>query len=82
MHLTPKEEDKLKLLTLGLIAERRLNKGAQSRQPLGSIPPIPYPFSSTSRQNRCCTPLFNVNRPPNIMLLQSKNLPFGRLPTK
>ena len=27
MHLTPKEEEKLKLLTLGLIAERRLNKG-------------------------------------------------------
>lgn len=27
MHLTPKEEDKLKLLTLGMIAERRLQKG-------------------------------------------------------
>ncbi len=27
MHLTPKEIDKLNLLTLGLIAERRLNKG-------------------------------------------------------
>ena len=27
MHLTPKEQDKLTLLTLGMIAERRLQKG-------------------------------------------------------
>ena len=33
MHLTPKEEDKLKLLTLGLIAERRLNKGLKLNYP-------------------------------------------------
>ncbi len=26
MHLTPKEQDKLTLLTLGMIAERRLQK--------------------------------------------------------
>ncbi|MDE6341784.1 MAG: urease subunit gamma [Muribaculaceae bacterium] len=33
MHLTPKEEDKLKLLTLGLIAERRLQKGLKLNYP-------------------------------------------------
>ncbi len=33
MHLTPKEIDKLNLLTLGLIAERRLNKGLKLNYP-------------------------------------------------
>lgn len=33
MHLTPKELDKLKLLTLGMIAERRLNKGLKLNYP-------------------------------------------------
>ena len=33
MHLTPKEIDKLKLLTLGMIAERRLNKGLKLNYP-------------------------------------------------
>ncbi len=33
MHLTPKEEDKLKLLTLGMIAERRLQKGLKLNYP-------------------------------------------------
>lgn len=33
MHLTPKEMDKLTLLTLGLIAERRLAKGLKLNYP-------------------------------------------------
>ncbi|MBR5282354.1 MAG: urease subunit gamma [Alistipes sp.] len=33
MHLTPKEIDKLQLLTLGLIAERRLKKGLKLNHP-------------------------------------------------
>lgn len=33
MHLTPKELDKLKLLTLGMIAERRKNKGLKLNYP-------------------------------------------------
>lgn len=33
MHLTPKEIDKLQLLTLGMIAERRLNKGLKLNHP-------------------------------------------------
>lgn len=33
MHLTPKELDKLELLTLGMIAERRLNKGLKLNYP-------------------------------------------------
>ncbi len=33
MHLTPKEEDKLKLLSLGIIAERRLKKGLKLNYP-------------------------------------------------
>ncbi|MDE6628312.1 MAG: urease subunit gamma [Muribaculaceae bacterium] len=33
MHLTPKEQDKLTLLSLGLIAERRLNKGLKLNYP-------------------------------------------------
>lgn len=33
MHLTPKEIDKLQLLTLGMIAERRLNKGLKLNYP-------------------------------------------------
>lgn len=33
MHLTPKEQDKLTLLTIGLIAERRLNKGLKLNYP-------------------------------------------------
>lgn len=33
MHLTPKEMDKLTLLTVGLIAERRLNKGIKLNYP-------------------------------------------------
>lgn len=33
MHLTPKEQDKLTLLTLGLIAERRLKKGIKLNYP-------------------------------------------------
>ncbi len=33
MHFTPKEEEKLKLLTIGLIAERRLNKGLKLNYP-------------------------------------------------
>ena len=33
MHFTPKEEDKLKLLTIGLIAERRLKKGLKLNYP-------------------------------------------------
>jgi len=33
MHLTPKEQDKLMLLTLGLIAERRLKKGIKLNYP-------------------------------------------------
>lgn len=33
MHLTPKEIDKLMLLNLGIIAERRLNKGLKLNYP-------------------------------------------------
>ena len=33
MHLTPKELDKLTLMTLGLIAERRLKKGLKLNHP-------------------------------------------------
>lgn len=33
MHFTPKEQDKLTLLTVGLIAERRLNKGLKLNYP-------------------------------------------------
>mgnify|MGYP003293019110 FL=1 len=33
MHLTPREIDKLTLLTLGLIAERRLKKGLKLTHP-------------------------------------------------
>ena len=33
MHLTPKEQDKLTLLTLGMIAERRLQKGLKLNHP-------------------------------------------------
>ncbi len=33
MHLTPKELDKLQLLTLGMIAERRLKKGLKLNYP-------------------------------------------------
>ena len=33
MHLTPREIDKLTLLTLGLIAERRLKKGLKLNHP-------------------------------------------------
>jgi urease subunit gamma len=33
MHLTPKECDKLMLLTIGLIAERRLQKGLKLNHP-------------------------------------------------
>lgn len=33
MHLTPKELDKLRLLTLGMIAERRLKKGLKLNYP-------------------------------------------------
>lgn len=33
MHLTPKEQDKLTLLTLGMIAERRLAKGLKLNHP-------------------------------------------------
>jgi urease subunit gamma len=33
MHLTPKERDKLTLLSLGLIAERRLAKGLKLNHP-------------------------------------------------
>ena len=33
MHLTPKEKDKLTLLTLGAIAERRLKKGLKLNHP-------------------------------------------------
>ena len=33
MHLTPREIDKLKLLTLGMIAERRLNRGLKLNHP-------------------------------------------------
>lgn len=33
MHLTPKEQDKLTLLTLGMIAERRLKKGLKLNYP-------------------------------------------------
>ena len=33
MHLTPKEIDKLQLLTLGMIAERRLNRGLKLNHP-------------------------------------------------
>ncbi|MDO4319554.1 MAG: urease subunit gamma [Bacteroidales bacterium] len=33
MHLTPKEQDKLTLLSLGMIAERRLNKGIKLNYP-------------------------------------------------
>lgn len=33
MHLTPKEQDKLTLLSLGMIAERRLNKGLKLNYP-------------------------------------------------
>ena len=33
MHLAPKELDKLKLLSLGMIAERRLNKGLKLNYP-------------------------------------------------
>lgn len=33
MHLTPKEIDKLMLLNLGIIAERRKNKGLKLNYP-------------------------------------------------
>lgn len=33
MHFTPKEQEKLTLLTVGLIAERRLNKGLKLNYP-------------------------------------------------
>ncbi len=33
MHLTPREIDKLTLLTLGIIAERRLKKGLKLNHP-------------------------------------------------
>ena len=33
MHLTPKEIDKLQLLTLGMIAERRLKQGLKLNHP-------------------------------------------------
>ncbi len=33
MHLTPREIDKLMLLTLGMIAERRKNKGLKLNHP-------------------------------------------------
>lgn len=33
MHLTPKEKDKLILLGIGMIAERRLNKGIKLNYP-------------------------------------------------
>jgi len=33
MHLTPKEMDKLRLLTLGMLAERRLKKGLKLNYP-------------------------------------------------
>ena len=33
MHFTPKEQDKLTLLMVGLIAERRLNKGLKLNYP-------------------------------------------------
>ena len=33
MHLTPKEQDKLTLLTLAMIAERRLKKGLKLNHP-------------------------------------------------
>lgn len=33
MHLTPKEIDKLQLLTLGMIAERRLKSGLKLNHP-------------------------------------------------
>lgn len=33
MHLTPREKDKVTLLTIGMIAERRLNKGLKLNYP-------------------------------------------------
>lgn len=33
MHLTPREKDKVTLLTIGMIAERRLNKGIKLNYP-------------------------------------------------
>ena len=33
MHLTPKEQHKLTLLSLGMLAERRLNKGRKLNYP-------------------------------------------------
>lgn len=33
MHLTPREHDKVLLLTMGIIAERRLNKGLKLNYP-------------------------------------------------
>lgn len=33
MHLTPKEQDKVLLLTMGIIAERRLKKGLKLNYP-------------------------------------------------
>ncbi|MBD5228414.1 MAG: urease subunit gamma [Bacteroidales bacterium] len=33
MHLTPREQDKVLLLTMGMIAERRLNKGLKLNYP-------------------------------------------------
>lgn len=33
MHLTPKEQDKLLLLSMGIIAERRLKKGLKLNYP-------------------------------------------------
>ena len=33
MHFTPREQDKLTLLTIGMIAERRLNKGLKLNYP-------------------------------------------------
>lgn len=33
MHLTPREHDKVLLLTMGLLAERRLNKGLKLNYP-------------------------------------------------
>lgn len=43
MHLTPKEIDKLMLLSLGMVAERRMKKGLKLNYPEAVAYPILRP---------------------------------------
>uniref|UniRef100_UPI00265E2E2E urease subunit gamma n=1 Tax=uncultured Muribaculum sp. TaxID=1918613 RepID=UPI00265E2E2E len=50
MHLTPKEIDKLMLLNLGMIAERRKNKGLKLNYPEA----VAYITSAALEEARAC----------------------------